>query len=323
MKYPESKGSTNSSVDPNPRLMTTKEQNQLRGIETGKTGELAEHKAFMAMHNLSLQEHPQCFLSLHTLDLDTKSKRCSKRMQLLQELPKLSDQLNTRLELDVVVLVADLGVISVEVKSSASKENIAKADKQLNESERFFTSIMSAIEDNTKTAIPIPFVRVICVPDETSPSPSSKTVSGCHILHQDIISCSSRLKIYWDTFLGELFEKKVSSTFSVHDFNRFTKLVVGLWSSKSAPSGLVFERLQASKVSRIQTSDSRVDTGVLSSDPDNGKRQTEACRKLPLTNISRIFLTTRLLRFLDSAKRWNSCISLLSKKNCSITISIV
>ena len=86
--------------------------------------------------------------------------------------------------------------------------------------------------------------------------------------------------------VNDLLLQKRASTFTFPHFEQFTKMVVGLWSSKKCRRGLVFERYKASVVHGVQLADRNVDTGVLSSDPASSKRRSEQTKKLPLTNIS-------------------------------------
>ena len=89
------------------------------------------------------------------------------------------------IELDCVVLVQNIGIIGIEIKSTGSANSIAVAEKQLTGGKNFFTSLMSTISPQATT---LPYVRVICVPNDTTPSPTAKTSNGSYLLNRDIIS---------------------------------------------------------------------------------------------------------------------------------------
>ena len=140
------------------------------------------------------------------------------------------------IELDFLVLVRNVGVIGIEVKSSSAAQNLDKAEKQLIGGERFLGALMSTISGGSV----LPYVRVICMPNESAPSPSAKSHNGSYQLNSNIISQPQKFNSMLELFVKELIEqKKARATFTEQQFYRFTKFVVGLWTSESDPTGLV------------------------------------------------------------------------------------
>ena len=140
------------------------------------------------------------------------------------------------IELDFLVLVRNVGVIGIEVKSSSAAQNLDKAEKQLIGGERFLGALMSTVSG----ASVLPYVRVVCVPNDSTPSPSAKSHDSSYQLNSDIISQPQKFNSMLELFVKELLkQQKAEATFTEQQFSRFTKLVVGLWTSESDPTGLV------------------------------------------------------------------------------------
>ena len=58
-KFPEARNELTDRIDPNPQKtpFTVKDQNKLRGIETGQTGDMAERKIFKLLHDWACKSH--------------------------------------------------------------------------------------------------------------------------------------------------------------------------------------------------------------------------------------------------------------------------
>ena len=129
------------------------------------------------------------------------------------------------------------------MKSSATGNSISKAESQLAGGSKFLRALMAAIAG---TSVVLPYVRVICVPNDPSPSPTAKSMHGSYRLNGDVISQPKDFQSMFETFVQDLVGQKAHVSFSEHQFARFIRLVVGLWSSKPTPSGVIFEPLKAS-----------------------------------------------------------------------------
>ena len=96
------------------------------------------------------------------------------------------------------------------------------------------------------TSVVLPYVRVICVPNEPSPSPLIKSTHDSYQLNQDVVSQPKDFNCMFEKCVSDLITQKANVAFSEQQFARFVRFVVGLWISKPTPSGVVFERLKAS-----------------------------------------------------------------------------
>ena len=159
------------------------------------------------------------------------------------------------------MFIRNVGVIGIEVKSSPEGGSISTAERQLTGGQKLFTALMSAIEKKLKSTLP--YVRVICVLNDSSPSPPSSMKTDSYRLNRDIISDQSKFERMWNIFVEDLLVQKRNSTFSDPNFDVFTKTIVGLWSSKRGPSGLVFDHMKASVLTGLEVADEKVKTGVL------------------------------------------------------------
>ena len=132
----------------------------------------------------------------------------------------------------------------MEVKSSATGNSISKAESQLAGGSKFLRALMAAVAG---TSVVLPYVQVICVPNDPSPSPTAKSALGSYRLNEDVISRPNDFyRMFELQFVQDLIAEKANVSFSEHQFARFMRLVVGLWSSKPTPSSVVFEPLKAS-----------------------------------------------------------------------------
>ena len=95
-------------------------------------------------------------------------------------------------------------------------------------------------------SVVLPYVRVICVPNDPSPSPLTKSAHDSYQLNRDMTSQAKDFNRMFEKFVSDLIAQKANVTFSEQQFARFVRFVVGLWISKPTPSGVVFERLKAS-----------------------------------------------------------------------------
>ena len=120
----------------------------------------------------------------------------------MRELPGTDfDDINTTVETDLIIFVKELGILFVEIKTSSSEKNIQKAVEQLKNIEAFTTEIVEGIARSTSTTPTIiPMAKIIIVPDEQQPSPSSK-VDDCFVFYEDALN---NLPTKWKDVLNEL-----------------------------------------------------------------------------------------------------------------------
>ena len=242
----ETRDPATNKILPNPlRHLSEKEERQLQGIETRQTGEMAEHDIFKLIHDRSRKAETHQFLAINTLELDTSGMQHQYEDALQTELPSFPPGIPLNIELDVVVFVRNLGVIGMEVKSTNSTKSMTKAEQQLTNGQHLFGALMSSVSGHSPTAT-LPYVRVICIPNDPNSSPSDKTIDGSHLLNKDVISKPEVFHRLWNVFVQELVAQRSVSTFTDPEFEKFTKISVGLWSSKCTPKGLVFEHYKAS-----------------------------------------------------------------------------
>ena len=223
-----------------------KRGDKLRGMAVNQTGDLTEREVYKLLFNCKVPNGYE-FLSIHSFELDIKPKDRDQRpykRALRSELPSFPDNIPMDIELDFAVIVGNVGAIGIEVKSFSTAQNLDeatkdnsldKAEKQLTGGEGFLGALMSTVSGGSV----LPYVRVICVPNDSTPSPSAKSHDGSYRLNSDIISQPQKFNSMLELFVKELIEQKAKATFTEQQFSRFTKFVVGLWTSESDSTGLV------------------------------------------------------------------------------------
>ena len=200
----------------------------LRGMAVNQTGDLAEREVYKLLYNCKVQKGYE-FLSIHSFELDTK-KQPRHQVQrpyesaLRSELPSFPPNIPLNIELDFLVLVRNVGVIGIEVKSSSTSQNpkdnpLDKAEKQLTGGKKFLGALMSTVSGGSV----LPYVRVICVPNDSTPSPSAKSHDGSYRLNSDIISQPQKFNSMLELFVKELIEQKAEATFTEPNFCSLTR----------------------------------------------------------------------------------------------------
>ena len=122
---------------------------------------------------------------------------------------------------------------------------------------------MGGVKGTGKLQLQVPVERVIVLQNEQTPSPAVLTAHNSHQLHHDA------LKDFFRAFSRIVNKLKVSrpipSLFTTHDFDKFTKVLVGLWCVTPAPPGFIYNKKLASAVRCMKEVDWRVDKQEISS----------------------------------------------------------
>ena len=120
------------------------------------------------------------------------------------------------------------------------------AENQLTGGSKFLRALMAAVAG---TSVVLPYVQVICVPNDPSPSLLTKSALASYRLNEDVISQQKDFHHMFDQFVQDLITEKANVAFSSEQqFVCFVRFVVGLWSSNPTPSGVVFEPSKASLI---------------------------------------------------------------------------
>ena len=260
-QYPEERDPTTDTIPKASHRLTHGEKGKYIGLRNNQRGELSENRVYDAFHNFTQAHTTDQFLVLKNLNLDNDNGNNIKAKLLIHQLKTDLSLVDMRGEYDFVVIVKGVGVVFVEVKNSATGNNIPSAEGQLSNGCRLMRALMGSVKGTGPLQVPVE--RVIVLPNEQAPSPTVITACNTHCLHQDALSD-------FDNVFSRIVNKlkapqPVPSVFTALDFDTFTKVLVGLWCVKPAGRGFIYNKDLASTVRCIKEVDRMVDNQKISS----------------------------------------------------------
>ena len=154
----------------------------LQGLERNIHGERAEYQLYRVLNSHIRQFPADSILAMLSYRLDNDNSRNLKKKAIQKELPQINlKDVNTHREHDAIIIVRNIGVVLVEVKTSAKLENLAKGEEQLRSSEEFVRQVYAAYGGHN-----LPRLKLIILERKTSTPTSPAAYNYCHLMYMMI-----------------------------------------------------------------------------------------------------------------------------------------
>ena len=169
-EYPEERNPHTLSIPLPSRHLTSSEYDRYTGICTNQRGEICENRVFTLFHQMTYSNSSDTFILLRNLDLDNNNDNRVKENELIKELPYIDlSRVSMKGEHDFVMIIKDIGIVLIEVKSTIAGSSIKSAEKQLGNGMALINALIGGIKQTTHGTIPV--AKIIIAPEETTPSP--------------------------------------------------------------------------------------------------------------------------------------------------------
>ena len=215
----------NNNIPQNPCLKA-KDKGKVIGLSVNQYGEMAEHQTYRLFYELTTREYSaNTYLILRSFALDCDNGEDIRRNTLEKELGSINlTGIPTNGESDFVMMVKDIGIILIEVKT----KTIGNAEAQLDRGCAFFHELLKAI--SPKSAYFHPIARIVVLPFNKDPTPNSRTPQGTFLIHKDILDDFEEFAGKIDAIITQMQDPQITPFLQPSNFETFCAYVVGLWS---------------------------------------------------------------------------------------------
>ena len=259
--YPEPINETTGEALKTTRVLLKKEHDRYSGTKINAKSEEAEYLLFKLFEKISSKSDNQSLLFLRNYELNKSNTQNFRTSVLTQEMGMNFHDINTRGELDAVVVRDDGCLVVVEVKSAFTAENLEKAKLQTKKGSLFFQRVMHHVSGSSLSVLPV--VKAVVFPFEETPSPANISDDGSHIIHRDLMV---NFEKKWKDIMEELDSLKINNGFSNNDVIKFIRVITGVWCMEPYKKKYRFNDKTASAAHLIDEIDGKVDRAVITSD---------------------------------------------------------
>ena len=168
-QYPEERDLATDTIPKPSYALSRGEEGKYIGLRNNQRGELGEQRVFDTLHQFIHASTEDQFLVLKNLDLDNNNNLNIKAKLLIHQLQTINlSTVDMQREHDFVIVVKHIGIILIEVKTSATGNSISSAERQLSNGCELMWALMGGVKGTGKLHIPVE--KVIVLPSEQTPN---------------------------------------------------------------------------------------------------------------------------------------------------------